>query len=57
MTHEDPCHERIFARLEMSRASIRLLGSAQNLFIARGEGRFGIGVLRPSAFAVCDLTA
>ncbi|MBX9638497.1 MAG: phage major capsid protein [Mycobacteriaceae bacterium] len=29
----------------------------KNQFIARGEGRFGIGVLRPSAFAVCDLTA
>ncbi|BBZ17149.1 phage major capsid protein [Mycolicibacterium gadium] len=28
-----------------------------NQFIARGEGRFGIGVLRPSAFAVVDLTA
>lgn len=29
----------------------------KNQFVARGEGRFGIGVLRPSAFAVCDLTA
>lgn len=29
----------------------------KNLFIARGEGRFGIGVLRPSAFAVADLAA
>lgn len=29
----------------------------RNQFIARGEGRFGIGVLRPSAFAVVDLTA
>lgn len=29
----------------------------KNLFIARGEGRFGIGVLRPSAFAIADLTA
>ena len=28
----------------------------KNQFIARGEGRFGIGVLRPSAFAICDLT-
>ena len=28
-----------------------------NQFVARGEGRYGIGVLRPSAFAVCDLTA
>ena len=28
-----------------------------NQFLARGEGRFGIGVLRPSAFAVVDLTA
>lgn len=28
-----------------------------NTFIARGEGRFGVGWLRPSAFAVCDLTA
>lgn len=28
-----------------------------NQFVARGEGRFGIGVLRPSAFAVVDLTA
>lgn len=28
-----------------------------NQFQARGEGRFGIGVLRPSAFAVVDLTA
>lgn len=29
----------------------------KNLFVCRGEGRFGIGVLRPSAFAICDLTA
>ena len=29
----------------------------KNQFIARGEGRFGIGVLRPSAFAIVDLTA
>jgi HK97 family phage major capsid protein len=29
----------------------------KNLFVARGEGRFGIGVLRPSSFAVCDLSA
>jgi hypothetical protein len=29
----------------------------KNQFQARGEGRFGIGVLRPSAFAICDLTA
>jgi len=29
----------------------------QNEFICRGEGRFGIGVLRPSAFGICDLTA
>jgi HK97 family phage major capsid protein len=29
----------------------------KNQFIARGEGRYGIGVLRPSAFAICDLTA
>ena len=29
----------------------------KNQFICRAEGRFGIGVLRPSAFAVCDLTA
>jgi HK97 family phage major capsid protein len=29
----------------------------KNQFIARGEGRFGIGLLRPSAFAICDLTA
>ena len=28
----------------------------KNLFIARGEGRFGIGVLRPSAFAICTIT-
>ena len=28
-----------------------------NQFVARGEGRYGIGVLRPSAFARCDLTA
>lgn len=28
-----------------------------NQFIARGEGRFGVGVLRPSSFAVVDLTA
>jgi hypothetical protein len=28
----------------------------KNEFIARGEGRFGIGVLRPSAFAIADLT-
>ncbi|WP_084055142.1 phage major capsid protein [Mycobacterium avium] len=28
-----------------------------NQFIARGEGRFGIGVLRPSAIADIDLTA
>jgi hypothetical protein len=28
----------------------------RNQFIARGEGRYGIGVLRPSAFAICDLT-
>ncbi|HEY9264806.1 MAG TPA: hypothetical protein VIQ11_09400, partial [Mycobacterium sp.] len=28
-----------------------------NQFVARGEGRFGIGVLRPSSFAVVDLTA
>ncbi|MFZ0225700.1 MAG: hypothetical protein WAL41_01880, partial [Mycobacterium sp.] len=27
-----------------------------NQFVARGEGRYGIGVLRPSAFARCDLT-
>lgn len=27
-----------------------------NQFIARGEGRFGIGVLRPSAIADIDLT-
>lgn len=27
-----------------------------NQFKARGEGRYGIGVLRPSAFAICDLT-
>ena len=30
---------------------------AKNQFICRGEGRYGIGVLRPSAFAICDLTA
>jgi HK97 family phage major capsid protein len=29
----------------------------KNLFVCRGEGRFGIGVLRPSAFAIIDLTA
>lgn len=29
----------------------------KNLFVARAEGRYGIGVLRPSAFAICDLTA
>jgi HK97 family phage major capsid protein len=29
----------------------------KNQFVARGEGRYGIGVLRPSAFAVCDLSA
>ncbi len=29
----------------------------RNQFVCRGEGRFGIGVLRPSAFAICDLTA
>lgn len=28
----------------------------KNQFQARGEGRYGIGVLRPSAFAICDLT-
>ena len=30
----------------------------KNQFVARGEGRFGVGVgvLRPSAFAVCKLT-
>ncbi|MCG5431801.1 phage major capsid protein [Mycobacterium sp. MYCO198283] len=28
----------------------------KNQFIARGEGRFGLGVLRPSAIAVIDLT-
>lgn len=28
-----------------------------NQFIARGEGRFGVGVLRPSAIADIDLTA
>lgn len=28
-----------------------------NQFVARGEGRFGIGVLRPSAFALVNLTA
>jgi hypothetical protein len=28
-----------------------------NQFITRGEGRFGIGVLRPSSFALVDLTA
>lgn len=28
-----------------------------NQFIARGEGRFGVGVLRPSSFAIVDLTA
>jgi HK97 family phage major capsid protein len=30
---------------------------ATNAFVGRGQGRFGIGVLRPSAFAICDLTA
>ncbi|WP_273736555.1 phage major capsid protein [Mycolicibacterium septicum] len=29
----------------------------KNQFVARAEGRFGIGVLRPSAFARVDLTA
>jgi HK97 family phage major capsid protein len=29
----------------------------KNLFKMRGEGRFGIGVLRPQAFAIIDLTA
>jgi hypothetical protein len=29
----------------------------KNALVARGEGRFGIGVLRPGAFAICDLTA
>jgi HK97 family phage major capsid protein len=29
----------------------------KNAFIARGEGRFGLGWLRPSSFAICDLTA
>jgi hypothetical protein len=28
-----------------------------NQFVARAEGRYGIGVLRPSAFAKIDLTA
>lgn len=28
-----------------------------NTFVARGEGRFGVGVLRPQSFAICDLTA
>jgi hypothetical protein len=28
----------------------------KNQFVARGEGRYGIGVLRPSAFAIIDLT-
>lgn len=29
----------------------------KNQFVARGEGRFGVGVLRPSAIADIDLTA
>jgi HK97 family phage major capsid protein len=29
----------------------------KNQFVARGEGRYGIGVLRPSAFAKVDLNA
>jgi hypothetical protein len=28
-----------------------------NTYLLRGEGRYGIGLLRPQAFAVCDLTA
>ena len=28
-----------------------------NEFVARAEGRYGIGVLRPSAFAICDLVS
>lgn len=30
---------------------------ATNSYVLRGEGRYGIGVLRPQAFAICDLTS
>ena len=49
---------RIYVRLDATLA-IDASGElfTRNQFVARAEGRYGLGVLRPSAFAVADLTA
>ena len=49
---------RIYVRLDATLA-IDVSGElfTRNQFICRAEGRYGLGVLRPSAFAVADLTA
>lgn len=39
---------------------MNMFGDAEfstNSYILRGEGRYGIGVLRPQSFAICDLTS
>jgi hypothetical protein len=39
---------------------MNIFGDAEfstNSYILRGEGRYGIGVLRPQAFAICTLTS
>jgi HK97 family phage major capsid protein len=50
---------KIFVREDFT-LMMNMYGDAEfstNSYLLRGEGRYGIGVLRPQAFAVCDLTA
>jgi hypothetical protein len=50
---------KIFVREDFT-LLMNMYGDAEfstNSYILRGEGRYGIGVLRPQSFAICDLTS
>jgi hypothetical protein len=50
---------KIFVREDFT-LLMNLFGDAEfstNAYVLRGEGRYGIGVLRPQSFAICDLAS